>query len=714
MNRFLAASLIGIFALSPVGAYAASASAPLAYPAAPKGSVVDTYFGTQVPDPYRWLESIDSPQTTQWVAAERKLSRTYLDAIPQRAAIATHLAKILNYERISAPSHMKNVYFYTYNSGLQNQSVLYTMNGPHGKPRVLIDPNTLSKDGTVALSATSASWNARYLAYSTQSAGSDWQTWHVRNIQTGVDLPDKLMWSKFSSASWLPDNSGFFYERYPAPKPGQTYKAALSNMTVYFHKLGTAQSADKLFYSKPDHPHWFLSADVTEDGHYVVIGLSSNTSINNRVYYVNLREPGRPVHKLFDKNDAQYNYMDNVGMRFLFSTTLNAPNTRVIAVNLAAPSTIATVIPAAKEALASASTAGKRIFAQYLTDAHSAVRVYDYRGHFIRNVSLPGLGTATGFDGWPSDKKVYYGYSGYTTPPVTYSYDIATGGSTVFRKPKIDANTGLYTTKEVFYRSKDGTRVPMMISYRKGLELNGKNPTLLYAYGGFDIPVTPAFSTFDFTWMQMGGVYAVPNIRGGSEYGEAWHHGGMLANKQNVFDDYIAAAQYLIDHKYTSTPKLAAFGWSNGGLLMGAVETQRPDLFGAFGVAYGVLDMLRFDKFTIGNSWISEYGCATCSKAQFETLYKYSPLQNVRAGTHYPPTLILTADHDDRVFPAHSFKYTATMQADQAGPAPILLRVGHNSGHGGGMPISKFLSLYADLYAFYLKSLHMTLPTNFR
>jgi prolyl oligopeptidase len=708
MKRLVVACAAIAALLVPGLAFAAGA---FPYPAAPKGDVTDSYFGTVVPDPYRWLESIDSPQTTAWVAAEGKLTRDYLDAIPQRAAIARHLRSIANYEKIGAPSHVGNQYFYYYNSGLQNQSVLYTMTGAHGKPRVLIDPNTLSTDGTVALGTTATTNDAKYIAYATQASGSDWETWHVRSVATGKDLPDTLVWSKFSGASWLNDDSGFYYERYPAPKVGETFKGALSGQTVYFHRLGTPQSADTLFY-RPAHAEDYDGAGVTLDGRYVLVNVSGGSSINNEVYYVDRREPGMPIHPLFPKRDAQYGYVDNVGTRFLFTTTRNAPNTRIVALDLRNPGVLTTVVPEAKEALQGVSTAGHRMFAQYLTDAHSAVKVYDYDGHLIRNVDLPGLGAAAGFDGWPNDTTVYYSYSGYTSPSITFAYDIASGKSVVYRKPKIAFDASLYTTKEIFYASKDGTRVPMMISYKKGLTLDGNNPTILYGYGGFDIPMTPHFSTTIATWLGMGGVYAVANIRGGSEYGEAWHRGGMLANKQNVFDDFIAAAEYLIADKYTSTPHLAINGGSNGGLLMGAVENQRPDLFGAVVAQVGVMDMLRFDTFTVGHGWISDYGCSTCSAAQFKTLYAYSPYHNVKA-VAYPPTLVMTADHDDRVFPAHSFKYTAAMQAAQTGEAPILLRVETKSGHGGGAPIAMTINEWADVYAFLVKNLNVTVPADY-
>ena len=712
MKNFLAIILTVAFvcALPPK---APARDGRLIYPAAPRGTVVDTYFGTQVPDPYRWLEEIDSPQTRAWVSAEAALTASYFAGIPQRPALYRHLQAMANYERIGAPYHIKNHYFYTYNSGLQNQAVLYTMDGPHGKPRVLIDPNKLSADGTVALGPTAVSEDGTRIAYATQSAGSDWETWHVRNVVNATDTNDSIEWSKFSGASWLKDGSGFYYSRYAAPAKGATFKNALYGQQVYFHKLDTPQSADRLAYQDPAHKDYFFSADVTEDGRYVILSQSGGRSYNTRLYYKNARDTSATFRPLLVQGDAQYNFVDNVGATFFIETDKNAPNHRLIAIDARDPQRERTVIPEASSALGRVSTGGNRFFAQYLKDAHSQVREYTYAGRFVREVALPGIGTASGFEGQREDGAVYYTFSSYTSPPVTYRYDLATGKSTVYRKTHVAFNDAQYQTDEVFYRSKDGTRIPMMIAHRRGLKLDGSHPTILYAYGGFDIAITPGFSSNTATWLQMGGIYAVANLRGGSEYGEAWHHAGMLAHKQRVFDDYIAAAQYLIAKHYTSTPKLAAKGESNGGLLVGAVETQRPDLFGAALPGVGVLDMLRFQDFTIGNAWITEYGCSTCSKEQFRTLLKYSPYQNVKDGTHYPPTLISTADHDDRVFPAHSFKFAAAMQHAQAGDAPVLLRVDTRSGHGGGKPIAKIVGDYADMYAFLCKNLHLTLPVGF-
>ncbi len=686
----------------------------MTYPPAPRDNTVDNYYGTAVPDPYRPLENTDAPATRQWVEAEASLTRSYLDAIPQRAAIKAHLKSLLDYENFGVPFHLGDQYFYLHTNGVQNQWVLFTMRGPHGTPRVLIDPNRMSKDGSVTLGGEWPSWDARLLAYFTQTSGSDWQTWHVRTVATGKDLSDSLRWSKFSDMAWLPDTNAFLYERYPVPVTGQTYKGALYDQAVYLHRLGTPQSADTLFYYRPDHRNWIYGVTAAEDRRYVVLTVSSSDSINERIGYADLRDPKRTVHELLWKSDAQWTYVDNLGPLFYFMTTLDAPNSRIVAVDLRRPNVLRTVVPAAASALQGASAVGHRLILSYLVDAHSSVKVYDERGRFERNLPLPGLGTATGFEGFRSDRLTFYRYNGWTTPPTIYAYDVVTGRSTVYHRPRIRFDHSKYETEEVFYHSRDGTRVPMMISYRKGLVRDGRNPTILYGYGGFDIAITPYFSSYVATWLQMGGVYAVANIRGGSEYGERWHRAGMLADKQNVFDDFIAAAEYLIAQRYTSTPKLAVKGESNGGLLIGAVETQHPNLFGAALAGVGVMDMLRFEKFTIGSFWASEVGCATCGKADFEWIYKYSPYANVRPNTVYPPTLIMTSDHDDRVFPAHSFKFAARMQAAQAGPAPVLLRVQLKAGHAQSTTLGETVDLYSDIYAFLVKNLGMTLPHDFQ
>ncbi len=686
----------------------AAASARLSYPSPPVDDTVDDYYGTKVPDPYRPLEDIDSPQTRTWVKAEAALTRSYLDAIPQRAAIKRRLTAMLDYERWTVPFHMGERYFFFYNTGLQNQAVLYTMRGIDGAARVFIDPNTLSKDGSINLGEESPSWNAQLLAYTTRISGSDWQTWHVRSVATGKDLPDVLKWSRFSDCAWLPDDSGFYYERYPAPAMGLAYKGALYDHAVYLHRLGTPQSSDRRIVYRPAHRNWLYGVRVTSDRRYGIVSVSSNDSINNRIAYFDFLDRKRRLMPLLWKSDALWTFVDNAGPLFFFSTALNAPNKRIVAVDLRNPA-VRTVVAEASDQLQDASAVGHRFILSYLHDAHSAVRIYDEKGRFIRDVVLPGIGSASGFAGSASDRTTFYSYSGYTTAPAVYRYDVFTGATAVYRKARIPFDAAHYTTQEVFYSSKDGTRVPLILAHRKDIRLDGSHPTLLYGYGGFAIPQEPYFSTARAVWMQMGGIYAVPNIRGGSEYGEAWHKGGMLSKKQNVFDDFIAAAEYLIAQKYTSTSKLAIEGDSNGGLLIGAVETQRPDLFGAAIPGVGLLDMLRFDKFTVGNVWISEYGCSRCGKEQFDWLYSYSPYHNLKSGVAYPPTLIVTSDHDDHVFPAHSFKFAAKMQADQAGSAPVLLRVQMKAGHGEATTLAQSIDLVADEYAFLVRNLGFTL-----
>ncbi len=703
MRTLIAAALIAALA----------AASPLSYPAAQRDGHVDIYFGTQVPDPYRWMEDIDSPQTRAWVVAEAKYAQEYLSAIPQRAAIYRHIRAAYNFPKHGAPYHFGQHYFYTANTGLQNQSVLYTMDGPSGKGHVLLDPNLLASDGTVSIGGESFTRDGTLMAYGLQSSGSDWETWHIRNVVSRKDLGDTLQWTKFSDAAWLPDKSGFYYERYPQPKAGEEFKAASLNQAIYFHKLGTPQSADTMFYARPDHPDWYISFELSRDGRYGLIILSNGTSNNNELSYVDMRDPKHTPHELYAIEKAQYTPIDIVGSTVYLQTTENAPNGRIMSIDLQHPGIEHALVAQSRSALQGASLLHGRLVASYLQDGHSAVRVYEGSGRFIRTVDLPGVGSADGFGGQREDRVTYYSFAGYTTPGRLYAYDVVTGKSTLYWQPKIAFDASKYTTKLVFYPSKDGTRVPMEIAYRKGIALNGNNPTILYGYGGFDIPITPHFSTFIASWLDMGGIYAVANLRGGSEYGEVWHHAGMLDHKQHVFDDFISAAEYLIAQRYTSTPKLAIRGESNGGLLVGAVETQRPDLFGAALPFVGVMDMLRFDKFTVGHGWVPEYGCATCSADQFKTLLSYSPYQNVKKGTVYPPTLIFTADHDDRVFPAHSFKFAAAMQWAQAGPGPIVLRVDLKSGHGGGKPISKVFDDYADAYAFLVKNLHITLPAGY-
>jgi prolyl oligopeptidase len=667
VRLLLAGTLLFTVALPSTMAFAADPNtAPttkIQYPKPKKVDQVDDYHGTKVADPYRWLEDPDSADTRQWVQDENKITFGYLEKIPARQQIKDRMTKLMNYERFSVPFHESGHYFYSKNNGLQNQNVWFWTASLTGEPKVLLDPNGLSKDGTVAVSGMAVSHDGKLLAYSISGAGSDWQEWHVRDVESGNDLNDILKWVKFSGASWSADNKGIFYSRYEEPNQATMMKATNYFQKLYYHKLGTPQSEDVLVYETPEHKDWQFHGHVTDDGHYLIISISEGTDPKNRVYYKDLVAPNAEVVKLLDAFDASYNFIDNDGPVFWFQTNLNAPRSKVIAIDTRKPETAnwKTIIPEAKDALDGVNVVNDQFIASYLKDAHSDVRLFDLNGKFLRNIDLPGLGTAGGFGGKRKDKETFYSYTSFTAPTTIYRYDLTTKKSSVYRQPKVDFDPTQFETKQVFYTSKDGTRIPMFITAKKGIKLDGTNPTLLYGYGGFDISLAPSFSVGNLTWMEMGGVYAQANLRGGGEYGEEWHLAGTKLRKQNVFDDFIAAAEWLIANKYTSTPKLAISGRSNGGLLVGACLTQRPDLFGATLPGVGVMDMLRFHQFTIGWAWKSDYGSSENSE-EFKALYKYSPLHNLKPGVKYPPTLIVTADHDDRVFPAHSFKFAATMQ----------------------------------------------------
>jgi prolyl oligopeptidase len=677
------------------------------YPVAKKIDQLDDYHGVKVADPYRWLEDLDSQDTRNWVEAENTVTFAFLESIPSRSAIKDRLTKLWNYEKYSVPFKEGNRYFYTRNSGLQNQSVLYTVTSLDGVPKEVLDPNTLSTDGTVALSGMQVSNDGKLLAYSLSASGSDWQEWKVRDVETGTDLSDDLKWVKFSGASWAHDDSGFFYSRYDEPK-GDSLKDTNYFQKVYFHKLGTPQIADVLVYERPDQKDWLFNGSVTEDGNYLILSIYQGTDSKNRVYYKDLKNKNSEVVKLLDGFDAAYNFVGNNGPRFWFQTDLQAPRGKIIEIDVTRPArgNWKTIVPEGKEALQSSTHVNHKFILNYLKDAYTQVRIHDVSGKLLSEVHLPGIGSAEGFGGKATSTETFYSFTGFTTPTTIYRYDTVSRKSTVFRQPKVEFNPAAFETKQVFYESKDGTKVPMFITYKKGLKLDGNNPTYLYGYGGFNVSLSPAFSVGNLVWMEMGGVYAQPNLRGGAEYGEDWHQGGMKLKKQNVFDDFIAAAEWLIKNKYTSTSKLAIGGGSNGGLLVGAVLTQRPDLFGAALPAVGVMDMLRFQKFTIGWAWVSDYGSSD-NADEFKALYAYSPLHNIKSGTSYPPTMVTTADHDDRVWPGHSFKFAATLQAAQAGPAPVLIRIETKAGHGAGKPTAKIIEEVADRWAFLVKSLDM-------
>jgi prolyl oligopeptidase len=759
------------------------AGAPLAgaqtlkYPKSPAGSTTDDYHGTVVADPYRWLEDDNAAQTKQWVEDQNKLTFAYLDTIPEREKIRSRLTQLWNYEKFGMPSKEGGKYFYYYNTGLQPQSVLFVTPKLDAKGNVLLDPNTLTKDGTAAIAGMDVTENGSLMAYGVADAGSDWNTWRVRDVATGKDLDDEVRWVKFSGASWTKDGKGFFYSRFDTPDESKVLTGANFYQKVYYHRVGESQSKDTLVYDRADQRDWGFGAGVTDDGQYLVINVSEGTDRKNRLFYRDLKGSpvgaevsgasvggveaaikagvefatqlkaagadaegiaaaskavdglraqrakavagtkgtSRSVVELLNEFDASYEFIDNVGSVFYIQTDLNAPRGRVIAIDINNPDRAAwkQIIPQVDATLVSTSFVGGHLVANYLRDAASEVKVFDPTGKLVRKVDLPGIGTAGGFGGKKDDPETFYSFTGYTTPPTIYRYDVATGASSVFKQAKVDFDPAQYETKQVFYKSKDGTQVPMFISHRKGLELNGNNPTLLYGYGGFNIPLTPGFSVSSLVWMEMGGVYCVANLRGGGEYGEEWHQAGTKLRKQNVFDDFIAAGEWLVNNKYTQPSKLAIQGGSNGGLLVGACMTQRPDLFGAALPAVGVMDMLRFHTFTIGHAWRSDYGSSE-KEDEFHALYAYSPyhqLLRAKAPAKFPATMVTTADHDDRVVPGHSFKFAAALQAAGAPDGvvnmnkPLLIRIETRAGHGAGKPTAKRIEEAADLWGFLVRTL---------
>lgn len=681
------------------------------YPASRRDDCVETYHGIEVPDPYRWLENPQSPESRQWIEAQNQVTFGYLEGLPGKAAIAKRLTELWNYERYSVPFKRGGRYFFYKNDGLQNQSVLYTLPTLEATPEVLLDPNTFSEDGTVSLSGIAVSENGEYIAYGISTSGSDWVEWKVKNIVTGEDLADHLKWVKFSGASWTHDHQGFFYSRYDEPDETTKLEAVNYYQKLFYHRLGTPQSEDVLIYHRPDQKEWGFSGSVTDDGCYLLIGVWRGTEPKNLVFYKDLSDPNSEVVELISTFEASFSAIDNEGSKFWFQTDLDAPKGRVIAIDLAQPERQhwQEVIPEAEQTLESVGLLNHQLVADYLQDAYTSIRIFDLKGEFVRSVNLPGIGSVGGFDGKREDTETFYSFTSFTTPATIYRYDLTTGESTLFRQPQVAFNPEDYITTQVFYTSKDGTRVPMFITHKHGIALDGSNPTLLYGYGGFSIPLTPAFSVSNQVWLEMGGIYAVPNLRGGGEYGEDWHLAGTKLNKQNVFDDFIAAAEWLIAEGYTASEKLAIMGGSNGGLLVGACMTQRPDLFAAALPAVGVMDMLRFNQFTIGWAWESDYGSPQ-NEAEFQALYRYSPLQNLKSGTAYPATLITTADHDDRVVPAHSFKFIAALQAAHSSDRPVLIRIDTKAGHGAGKPTAKIIEEVTDKWAFLVDNLGMEVP----
>lgn len=685
----------------------AATSGALAYPATRTVEQFDEYPGERIADPYRWLEELDAPDTRAWIAAQNQLTERYLAGIPQRAAIHARMTELWNFERYGLPERAGARWIIARNDGLQNQSVLYSMDALDGELRVLLDPNALSADGTMALSGNEVSPDGRFLAWGVSSGGSDWQEWRVREIATGKDTEDLVQWVKFSNASWAQDSSGFYYSRYDEPTGENKLKALNENHKVYFHRLGTPQSADALVYARPDQPKWGFEAEVSDDGRYLVINVSQGTDERNRVFYRELAAPGTAVVELLPDLDAAYNFLGNDGPVFWFHSNWEAPRYQVIAIDIRQPGKAhwRTLIAQNDATLQRASFVGGQFIAQYLRDARAEVRRYAKDGALLGSVALPGIGSVAGFEGKPDAGETFYSYTSYTTPPEIHRLDLASGASTLYRKPAIAFDPARFETHQVFYTSRDGTRVPMFITARKDSPRDGAQPTLLFGYGGFNIPLTPTFAVPVATWLDRGGVYAVANLRGGGEYGEAWHQAGMKTHKQNVFDDAIAAAEYLIAEHYTNPRKLALHGRSNGGLLAAATMLQRPDLFAAVLPGVGVLDMLRFNKFTIGWAWESDYGSPQ-DAAEFRAIRAYSPLHNVRAGVKYPATLVTTGDHDDRVYPAHSFKFTATQQA-LAAPGTYLTRIETRGGHGAGKPTAMQIEEWTDMLSFLAHELGM-------
>ena len=667
------------------------------YPQTAREDVVDNYFGTEVADPYRWLEDDNSEATAAWVAAQNEVTFDYLHSLPSRDKIKSRLEQLWDYPTQSAPTKHGDWYYISRNSGLQNQSVIYRKRDlESAEEEVFLDPNTLSEDGTVALNTATFSKDGKLFAYSLASAGSDWVEIFVMDAESKTLLSDHIKWVKFSGASWSPDNKGFYYSAYDAPKEGDAlYSAQNTNQKVYYHRIGTSQSEDTLIYADPSAPLHYFHGGESEDGKWIFITGSAGTSGNEVLYK---RKGEKRFKTLFEGFEYDYMILDCYDNTALVMTNDNAPNFRLLAVDLMTKQS-RDLIPQTEQPLEGVGTVGDYLFAFYLVDAQNKVLQFDRKGNFIRTVQLPAIGSVGGFDGRREDDHAYYTVANYTTPGNIYRYDLESGESTLFRASEVKFDASGYTTSQVFFTSKDGTRVPMFVSHKKDLKLDGNNPCYLYGYGGFQINLTPGFSTTAAMFMEQGGVYCVVNLRGGSEYGEQWHKGGMLANKQNVFDDFIAAAEHLIAEGYTSSEKLAIAGGSNGGLLVGACMTQRPDLYAVALPAVGVMDMLRFHLFTIGHGWVVEYGCSDNAE-QFEYLYKYSPLHNLREGVSYPATLVTTADHDDRVVPAHSFKFAATLQHCHAGKAPVLIRIDSNAGHGAGKPTAKRIEEAADTYAF--------------
>jgi len=685
-----------------------AAAQDLDYPETKTVDTVDVYHGTQVPDPYRWLEDQDSEATQQWVGTQNGVTFGYLEQIPERKRLGDRLRELWDYPKYGVPQRKGGHLFYSTNSGLQNHAVTYVQPADSSaEPRVLFNPNAWSEEGTVSLSAFAPGPNGEYVAYGKSEGGSDWKTLYVRSLNTDEDLSDTIKWVKFSNPTWTKNGDGFYYGRYPAPKEGEQYEAETKAQKIYYHEIGTPQSDDRLVYERPDNPKLGFGTEVTHDGRYLVIRANEGTSPKTELYVKDLQADDAEIRPLIEGFDASYNFIGADGSTFYIQTNRDAPNRRIIAVDVTQSdrSNWQTIVPESDAVLQGADLVGEKLVVEALTDVKGRLTIHALDGTRETTVELPTIGSVGSVNGSPDDDSFFYGFTSFTYPTTVFRYDLDTGTSTVVREPEVEGfDADRYTVKQVFYESTDGTEVPMFIVHRKGLERDGTNPTYLYGYGGFNITITPRFSPSTLAWLEMGGIYAVPNLRGGGAYGESWHEAGMLGNKQQVFDDFYAAALHLIDETYTSRSKLAIAGASNGGLLTGASITQRPTLFGAAVVERGVLDMLRYDEFTIGWAWVPEYGSSE-NPEQFEFLYDYSPLHNVEPGTAYPPTIITTADTDDRVVPSHSYKFAAALQQAQGADEPILLRVETDTGHGGGTPTSKEIEETTDVFAFLVDQL---------
>jgi prolyl oligopeptidase len=677
----------------------------VSYPATPKDGIVDDYFGTKVPAPYRWMEDLDSKQVADWVAAENKVTFDYLAKLPVREHFLKRITQLWDYPKATIPVHEGGRYFYSKNSGLQRQWPVYMRSSLATPATLVLDPNVLSPDGSVSLAQWTPSRDGRLLAYGLSEGGADWRTLHVRDIDSGRDLPDEVRWMRFSGISWTNDSKGFFYSRYPEPPKGKALEAALSGQAIYYHRIGTPQTQDRLIYERKDLPTWFVGGSVTEDGRYLIISIQKGSDNNNRVYYADLGDPlrpkiGAPVKALIEDDDAQFAVFGNTGRVLYLLTDRVASNRKVIAVDLARPAQTnwKTIIPEGKQAIESVGIIGGRLVAQYLVDVQSRVALFGLDGSPQGDLALPGTGTVAGIEGREDAPEIFYAFSSPLSPTAVYIYDPRSKQQTPFEATKPPVDVAQYETKALFATSKDGTRVPFFLTWRKGLALDGSHPAMIYGYGGFSISILPTYWAEVPAWLELGGIWVTANMRGGAEYGEAWHKAGNLANKQNVFDDFIAVAEYLVKEKYTAPAKLGIMGASNGGLLIGAVEEQRPDLYAVALPGVGVMDMLRYDKFTGGHAWVTEYGSSS-NPADFAYLIKYSPVQNVKPGVCYPATLVTTADHDDRVVPSHSFKFTAAMQAAQACARPILIRVETQGSHGY-RPTDKQIAELADEWSF--------------